>query len=135
MIYYDAVLTVISIISILVIPFLIKLVLPEYKNGINASIILLLSMYILGTNGITVNIITGYKKAKQLTLHMFIAFGLFILIECSLINILKIDAISIALVAFNALSFKAVTFNTFICRCYVLTMSITHHFQKPLGHR
>lgn len=96
--YYNYVLTTISIVSLIIIPILIEIVLPDYVNGINASMILLLSMYILGINGINGNIITGYRKAKQLTIHMLIAFLLLIVTEFLLLEFIGIDAISIALI-------------------------------------
>ncbi|WP_459930738.1 MATE family efflux transporter [Desulfosporosinus burensis] len=96
--YYNCILTIITVLSLLIMPVLIESILPNYKNGINASMILLLSMFIIGINGIIANIITGYKKAKQLTIHMLIAFLLLILTELLLLDSLGIDAISIALV-------------------------------------
>lgn len=96
--FYNQILVIISILAFLAVPIAIELLLPEYKNGINASLILLLSMYILGINGICANIISGYKKNKQLTINMIFSFLVLVISEILLINSLGIDAISFALV-------------------------------------
>lgn len=95
--YYSWILVIISNCALLVIPTLIRIILPAYVNGIYSSLILLLSMYIIAINSINVNIITGYGKAKKLTVHMIIAFFLLVAIEFLLIEALGIEAIAIAL--------------------------------------
>lgn len=103
---YISILTIIAILSLLIIPELINLVLPSYSNGTTATLILLLSMFVIGTNGINANIITGYNKSKQLTLHLLLALIIMALIEILFINQFRINAISLALlIAFIVYSF------------------------------
>jgi len=94
---YSRILIIISILSLLIIPELISMVLPKYLGGISSSLILLLSMYVIAINGLNTNVITGFRKAKRLTMHLTIALILMIVMEYMLIDSLGIDAISFAL--------------------------------------
>lgn len=122
---YSDVLIIISMLLLFLLGPTIKLVLPSYENGINSTLILILSLFVIGINGINTNIITGYMHTKALTKHILYSLLILVIIEYALIDKLKIEAISISLfIAFivlyilnyyyleTKLDFKVIKYNT-----------------------